>query len=145
MKLTQFTQHAIQILLYLGVYQQDFKKIEDLATHYNVSTNHLRKVMQYLSKLEYIETRRGPLGGIRLIRSVNQITIGQLVRELEPLDLAGNFDTPLPSLFQINREGETIFDQALDAFLYQLDQVTLEDLIRLDQKPIHFLIFPPDD
>lgn len=129
MRITQYIDHTIRLLLYLGSNQEDFKKIEDIADHYIISSNHLRKVMRHLSSLGYTETRRGPLGGIRLRRRPHEINIGRLFREIEPLHLIEQIDSPLFPFSNINERWKSMFDQALDAFLKELDQITLEELI----------------
>ena len=50
MRITQYTDHTIRLLLYLGSNQEDFKKIEDIADHYIISSNHLRKVMRHFHR-----------------------------------------------------------------------------------------------
>ncbi|WP_205068486.1 Rrf2 family transcriptional regulator, partial [Vibrio cholerae] len=54
---------------------------------YDVSRNHMVKVVNQLVKLGYLQSQRGKNGGIRMARSPDEINIGQVIRALE-----GNLD-----------------------------------------------------
>ncbi|MCW8955464.1 MAG: Rrf2 family transcriptional regulator, partial [Gammaproteobacteria bacterium] len=57
--------------------------VGELAQRYDISRNHLTKVIHYLGQQGYIETSRGKGGGIRLATKPENINIGELVRDTE--------------------------------------------------------------
>ncbi|WP_423752129.1 Rrf2 family transcriptional regulator [Exiguobacterium indicum] len=73
--------------------------------------------------------KTGSFRGIRLRRRPHEINIGRLFREIEPLHLIEQIDSPLFPFSNINERWKSMFDQALDAFLRELDKYTLADLI----------------
>ena len=95
MQLTKFSDYSLRVLMYLARRPDEQRTIRDIATAHGVSENHLMKVVQQLAKSGYVKTVRGKGGGVRLARAVAKISIGAIVREVEPLTPAECF---LPGL-----------------------------------------------
>lgn len=130
MQLTQYTDFALRTLLYLAVTNEN-ATITEIAERYNISRNHLVKVVHNLGKLGYITTVRGRQGGLRLARSPESINLGEVVRRTEPnFHLVECFDRIndqcilTPSCQLKGRLGK-----AFKAFMAVLDEYTLADLL----------------
>ncbi|MFA1512372.1 Rrf2 family transcriptional regulator [Priestia aryabhattai] len=133
MRLTQYTDYSLRVLLYLGVRDNNkLSNIKEIAEAYNISKNHLMKIIHELGKLGLIETIRGRNGGIRLAQLPKDINIGKVVRQTEEdfhivecFDCEGNFCiiSPVCKL-------KSVLHEAMQAFIKVLDQYTLEDLIQ---------------
>src|SRR5947209_2788761 len=89
MRLTIFTDYALRVLIYLGAHRERdrLSTINDIATAYAISQNHLKKVVHQLGKLGYVQTTRGKDGGMQLARAPGEINLGAVVRATEE-DLA---------------------------------------------------------
>ncbi|AMX83588.1 Rrf2 family transcriptional regulator [Geobacillus subterraneus] len=132
MQLTNYTEYALRVLLFLGTLEEGEKtNIKEISTAFSLSEHHLSKIVHELGKLGYIETIRGRNGGIRLAKRPEEIVIGAVVRETEDnLSLVECFAahgnecvlTPACRLRFALRE-------ALEAFLRVLDAYTLADLL----------------
>ncbi|MFP7494491.1 Rrf2 family transcriptional regulator [Terribacillus saccharophilus] len=132
MRLTMYTDFSLRILLYLGTKERDeLATIQEIATAYNISKNHLMKVAHELRQAGYIEAVRGRSGGIKLARDPEDINIGAVVRQMED-------DFHLVECF--NRENNTcpiasvcglrgVLGKALHAYLQVLDAYTLKDML----------------
>lgn len=130
MRLTQYTDFSLRVLIYLALRRGERCRIRDIADSYGISRNHLMKVVQQLASSGFVRATRGAGGGIELDRDPKAVRISDVVREMEP-DFAmveclrpGNAcvvtsTCRLPPMLQ----------QATQAYLDVLDQYTLADLI----------------
>jgi len=136
MHITRYTDYSLRVLIYLALQQERLATIQQIADSYDISKNHLMKVVHQLTLKGYIESVRGKNGGLRLHRRPEDINIGVLVRETEQdMNLVECFSsdnqcciTPVCGL-------KNILAEALRAFLNTLDQYTLADILTERQKP----------
>lgn len=130
MQLTQYTDYALRTLLYLAVTKEN-ATITEIAERYNISRNHLVKVVHNLGKLGYITTIRGRQGGLRLARSPESINLGEVVRRTEPnFHLVECFDLLNDQcILTPGCQLKGVLGKAFKAFMVVLDGYTLADLI----------------
>lgn len=155
MKLTLKTDYALRTLLYLAQRPMELASIADVASHYQISENHLVKVVHELGRKGYIETVRGKGGGIRIAAKVWNASVGEIVRAMEedfaivecfktaqaketgtqspkqaPRASASlEFAHPSPCLLAGNCELQNLLAQALRAFLNELDNYPFQNLL----------------
>ena len=128
MQLTSFTDYGLRTLIYLAsLPENQLTNITEVTDLFSVSRNHLVKVINRLGQLGYIQTVRGKNGGIRLNRSASTISVGEVVRDLEPLVLV-NCSTEFCHITPACRLKERLV-RAKQAFLAELDQCTIDDLL----------------
>lgn len=133
MRLTHFTDYSLRVLIYLGLNQDRLVTIEEIAGAYDISRNHLMKIVHHQAQNGVIETVRGKGGGMRLGRLPADIGIGDIVRDTEQ-------DMALVACFDQAHDGECKIEsacflrhalrEAQDAFYRTLDNYTLADLLR---------------
>jgi Rrf2 family nitric oxide-sensitive transcriptional repressor len=136
MHITRYTDFSLRVLIYLAVQTDRLTTIQEIAESYDISKNHLMKIVHQLNRMGYIETVRGKNGGMRLHRAPSDINIGVLVRETEQ-------DMNIVECFSSNDTCRIspvcglrgMFGEAMDAFLKTLDQYTLEDVIPNAHRP----------
>ncbi|HXJ00685.1 MAG TPA: Rrf2 family transcriptional regulator [Micropepsaceae bacterium] len=127
MKLTRYTDYALRVLIYLGLKPDALGSIGDIAERYDISENHLMKVVQELGRAGYLSTQRGRGGGIKLGRAPDSIRIGDVVRLTEEdFDIAECGGCVIGGACGLT----SVFARATAAFLAVLDQYTLADLIQ---------------
>ncbi len=83
MKLTQFTDYCLRVLIYLAAEPDRRATIAEIARAFAISENHLTKVVHHLSKSGTVHTSRGKGGGLELSRAPEDILIGDVVQEAE--------------------------------------------------------------
>jgi Rrf2 family nitric oxide-sensitive transcriptional repressor len=131
MRLTSFTDYSLRTLLYLCAHRDRLVTIQDIADMHSISKNHLMKVVYQLGQTGMIETVRGRNGGLRLGRAPKDINIGALVRETETdFFMAECFDREHDTCpLTPNCRLKGALWSATQAFLAELDKVTLEDML----------------
>ncbi len=131
MQLTLYTDYSLRVLIFLGLRPDRQATISEIADSYDISRNHLVKVVHNLAGMGYINTSRGRGGGLMLAHPASDINIGDVVRRTEPnFDLVECFDKknntcPIaPGCILIKG-----LKAARSAFLGVLDQFTLADVV----------------
>ena len=131
MRLTSFTDYSIRVLIYLAVSHDEQPTIREIAERFDVSRNHLMKVVHELSKRGYLTALRGKHGGLRLNIAPVDINIGKLISELEnDLALTECLGNNNQCILTPACELKTILAEALQSFFATLDEYTLEDILR---------------
>lgn len=141
MQLTRFTDYALRTLIYLALHRDRLVIISEIAVSYEISENHLMKIVHRLAQHGYIETQRGRGGGMRLARLPEKISVGTVVRHMEEnMDIAECFDPQLRECPMLPRcILRTALLSARESFLGKLDSYSIADLIA-NKKPIESVI-----
>ena len=130
MRLTQYTDFSIRVLIYLGLHPDRRCTIQEIADRYNISRNHLMKVVQQLAGAGFVTSARGSGGGLTLPRAPDQINLADVVAEMEP-------DFAMVECFRENNECvitpacrlPAMLARATRAYLEVLRQYSLADLL----------------
>lgn len=131
MQLTLHTDYALRVLLYLAQKKGEMATISEIAEFYQISRNHLVKVVHHLASDNFIHTTRGKHGGMRLARAPELISVGEVVRRMEP-----NFD--IVECFSSSNQScvvspvcalKEVLYRAGNEFLALLDQFTVADAV----------------
>lgn len=141
MHLTRFTDYSLRVLLYLAVRGERRSTITEIAERFQVSRNHLMKVVQDLSHHGYITSIRGKHGGLLLRREPNTIVLGELIRRTErDLTLVECFGDSNECVITSACRLKHVLAEALEAFMAVLDDYTLEDLLGPQRQPLISLL-----
>ena len=141
MRLTDYTDYALRVLMHLGSYPGRTITIREIALVHGISHNHLSKIVNHLGMLGIVDTLRGRAGGIRLARPPEQIMIGAVIRKTEPdfkmVECFSEDDNTcvLAGRCQLKR----LLADATGAFLNKLDYVPLSALLLPTIAPVTFL------
>lgn len=145
MHLTRFTDYSLRVLIYLAAKGEQRSTISEIAARFNISRNHLMKVVQDLNHQGYITSIRGKNGGLLLKRAPETISLGKLVRETErDLELVECFGDENECVITPACQLKPILAEALAAFLAVLDHYTLADLLG-PQRPRLIQLLQIDD
>lgn len=130
MKLTRFTDYALRVLIYLGLKTGRRVTIREISEAYQISRNHLMKVVSNLTRLGYLDARRGPGGGLTLARPASEINLADVICDVEE-------DMNLVSCFE--DDGECVItpvcrlrealSESLAAYMSTLGHYNLQDLL----------------
>ncbi|MCE9651229.1 MAG: Rrf2 family transcriptional regulator [Parvibaculum sp.] len=144
MRLTLYTDYSLRLLTYVALKGDRLTTIQEIAEAYDISHNHLMKVVTELGRAGIIETVRGRGGGLRLARKPEEINIGALARRMEDdgqhvecFQAATNTCRITPSCKLKHKLRE-----ALEAYYAVLDGTTLADLVEKPQPLRRLLAIP---
>lgn len=132
MRLAEYTDYTLRVLMFCAVHPERLITIAELAEHHGVSKNHLMKIVNDLAHQGVLETTRGRGGGVRLLKKPQDIRIGDVIRQSETdFRLVECFDsqTNVCSLTPSCRL-KHLLDQALKAYFKELDGATLADIAK---------------
>ena len=135
MQLNQQTDFALRALILLAEEEKNTQSrlltIREISEFHRISRNHMMKVINTLVEQNFVEAKRGKNGGLRLSRPSNEIRVGDVVRALENHWNLVECFSPERQNCQIlpSCQLKHVFHRALNAFLEELDQCTLSDLL----------------
>lgn len=141
MRLTTFTDYSFRVLISLAISGERGHTVQEIATRYGISRNHLMKVVQKLGQAGLVETTRGRGGGLRLARPPEQIRLGDVVRgtdedmDIVPCLRADDDSCAITRACRLRG----ILGRANDAWMQVLDEHTLADLVANDKALIRIL------
>ena len=130
MRLTRFTDYSLRVLIYLGQNKHNRVTIHQISEDYEISKNHLMKVVSNLTRLKIVVAQRGPGGGIRLNRLPEDIGLSEIIsnteKHLQLQDTSQEID--MDNLTADTRLSSYL-QQALEAYLNALGRFTLADVL----------------
>lgn len=141
MHITQHTDYALRVLIYLASNEHRLATIQEIAERFDISRSHLMKVVNQLIRNGFVEGVRGKGGGLRIARPAGEIMIGQVVRKMEAdFILVDCFNETSSCILTEHCCLKGVFANALEAFLAVLDQVPLSQVATpAQQQLLHVL------
>jgi Rrf2 family transcriptional regulator, nitric oxide-sensitive transcriptional repressor len=131
MHLTSFSDYTLRTFIYLGLRPGELCTVDEIATAFDISANHLMKVVQQAAQAGDVQTVRGQRGGVRLAHAPEAINIGTVLRRTEPdLNIVACFGCDCACRIQPACVMQGVLGDALAAFMAVVDRMTLADLIR---------------
>ncbi len=130
MHITRYTDYSLRVLMYVALKGDELSTIREIAESYDISKNHLMKVVQELNSKGYLHAIRGKNGGLRLRGEARDINLGELVRSTEQdLTLVECFGNSSQCALTPTCQLKGVLGEALEAFFRVLDSYTLADLV----------------
>lgn len=128
MQLSRFTDYTLRVLFYVASNSDRLVTLSEIASHFEISVEHLRKVVHALSKSGYLATYRGKNGGITLAKQPQEINLATIVMQAEgdnPLINCAEQMCCLTGFCSL----QGVLVQAQDAFISVLKNYTLDQLL----------------
>ena len=130
MRLTDFSDYALRLLMYAAARPEQLVTIEETARLFGISRAHLMKVANQLTRAGFLRAVRGRSGGLALAMQPERIRLGDVLRATEP-------DFALVECFRSNNECiitprcrlRGVLKEALLSFWDTVDRYTLADLL----------------
>ena len=130
MRLTNFSDYTLRVLMYAAARSDRLITIEETAKIYGISRAHLMKVANLLTRAGYLRAVRGHAGGLALAKPPSKIRLGEVLRATEPdFALVECFTADNQCLITPHCRLRGALREALAAFMKTLDRYTLDDLM----------------
>src|ERR1700759_274398 len=84
MRLTEQTRYALRVLAHCAERHPALAKVASIAIETGITEQNIFKLIKTLTKAGFVETSRGPHGGVRLAMAPGDIRVGQVIRAIEP-------------------------------------------------------------
>jgi len=129
MQLTLHSDYSLRVLIYLSQTDKKISTITEISKFYQISKNHLVKVVHKLAQYGFIISTQGKGGGIQLAKKSSEIKVGDVVRKMEPnfnLVECFNEKTNQCVITDVCRL-KGVMELGMKAFFNVLDQYTLVD------------------
>ena len=140
MRLTRFTDYSLRVLIYLGQNDQSRVTISEISEAYDISKNHLMKVVSNLTRLQFVSAQRGPGGGIQLNRIPEDIKLSDIIRNTEKhLHKADGLNNVDHQEMNADSRLKSYLQNAMQAYLVALGRFTLADVLEPQAEAVEFL------
>lgn len=140
MKISTKGRYALRLMLDLANYDTGAPvALKDIAARQEISEKYLEQIISLLNKAGFVRSIRGAQGGYVLTKSLNQYTVGDILRLTE-----GNL-SPVDCVYDnggsCERGNECItkrvWKQINDAVNNVVDNITLEDMVSWQAETIN--------
>ena len=145
MKLTGFTDYSLRVLIYVAAQPQRRATIAEISRAFEISENHLVKVVHFLGKSGWLTNVRGKGGGLELAMPPELVGVGSVVRQTEGAAVVAECflehggECTISGVCRL----QGVLAEAVAAFYAVLDRYTLADLVTNRQALAKILFFPP--
>jgi Rrf2 family transcriptional regulator, nitric oxide-sensitive transcriptional repressor len=131
MRLAEYTDHTLRVLMYCASNPDRLVTIAEMAQAHEISKNNLMKIVSDLARQGFVETIRGRSGGVRLVKPAAQVRIGDVARGAETdFRIVECFDEATNTCsISASCRLKGLLGKALKAYLRELDGATLSDII----------------
>lgn len=133
MRLTEQSRYALRVLAHCAEHGMRLAKVADIAVATGITEQNIFKLIKTLTKAGFVETIRGPHGGVRLAATPDAIHLGQVIRAVEPrFKECGPIELMLSGgeVSRVERELDQAIGRGIAAFMDALDQTTVAMLIQ---------------
>lgn len=130
MQLKKYTDYGLRVLMYLACQPPEtMTNVKKICDMFNLSSNHVNKVVHHLAKLSLVKTKRGKYGGFYLAMAPQEINIAYVIRQLEGDEPWVECEKPA-CIVQPVCELRHIIARGKEQFYRYLGQYSLADIVR---------------
>ena len=132
MRLTEQSRYALHVLAHCAERHPALAKVATIAAVTGITEQNIFKLIKTLGKAGFVETSRGPHGGVRLAKPPHVIRVGQVIRAIEPrFKACGPLDQIMSDepVSAVERELDRTIGRGIAAFMETLDKTSIAMLV----------------
>jgi Rrf2 family iron-responsive transcriptional regulator len=131
-RLTEQSRYALRVLAHCAERHPALAKVATIAAVTGITEQNIFKLIKTLTKAGFVQTIRGPHGGVRLAMVPNAIRVGQVIRAIEPrFKACGPLDQIMSDapVSAVERELDRTIGRGIAAFMETLDKTSIAALV----------------
>ena len=137
MKLSTRSKYGLRAICYLAENEdRGYISVSEISENLDLSDNYLEQLIRLLKNANIVESTRGPKGGYKLVKKLDQITVGEVLRVLEGtfnvtgcLEDGSHCDNECRAYFAFNKLDEAINDT--------IDSITLDTMVNKNNSRVY--------
>lgn len=134
MKLQRATLLGLYAILELADQQDQQLSRQEIAEKFDVSSNHLSKVMRELGRAGLVEAVRGVGGGYRFCGNPKRTTLLDIINIFEAYHLDAPGQRSPGKDTELGRALDTVFDEINETILATLNSISISTMLALKNK-----------
>ena len=136
MKLTARVRYATRFIMELAFNAgESTVKTSEVSIRQGISMKYLEQLMRPLKEGKIIDSVRGPKGGYTLVKSVDDITLGEIARIFEgPPETVEQVESAAEFTERQDYEIRKAWQAATQALYEKLDEISINSLIACTRK-----------
>ena len=128
-RLSKKTMFAIEAVLDVAFHMGSQPvRSSDITERQRIPKRYLEQVLQHLVRAGILSRKRGPRGGYRLGRDGDRITLGEVVRVVDNLEVEAEANDPSVGSPLAHEVVWPVWEKLRDDMMARLDTISLEDL-----------------
>jgi Rrf2 family transcriptional regulator, nitric oxide-sensitive transcriptional repressor len=134
MKLQTATRLALYAVLELAAQpDQQFSRME-IAKKFNVSSNHLSKVMRDLGKAGLVDATRGVGGGYWFIGNAKRTTLMDIIKIFEPFPFDSTDRSEAGQETEVGQALDIVLDEISETIHSTLDTISIKTMLTIKDR-----------
>lgn len=134
MKLQRSTRLALYAVLELADQPEQQLSRTEIAERFDISSNHLSKVMRELGRQGLVEAVRGVGGGYRFIGNAKRTTLLDIIEIFEPQTLDSDNQREPGTDTEVGRTLDVVLDEINDIMRATLESISIKTMLMLKAK-----------
>ncbi|MCC6202637.1 MAG: Rrf2 family transcriptional regulator [Gammaproteobacteria bacterium] len=134
MKLQRSTRLALYAVLELADQPEQQLSRTEIAERFDISSNHLSKVMRELGRQGLVEAVRGVGGGYRFVGNAKRTTLLDIIEIFEPHTLDKETQREPGTDTAVGRTLDVVLDEISDIMRATLESISIKTMLMLKAK-----------
>ncbi len=147
MKISTKGRYALRLMLELAMSEPEvYTPVKAISVSQDISVKYLEQIITVLNRAGFVKSTRGSHGGYKLARPARDYTVGMILRLIEGslVPVACMEDDPNRCPRHDSCATLEVWKQIDDAVSKVVDNMTLEDLVILEQQKLESLAVVPE-
>ncbi len=136
MKLQQSTILGLYAVLELAKAEGEQLSTADIAAKFDVSINHLAKVLRILVRAGHLQAARGAGGGYRFSGNIKRTTLMDVIELFEPVSIEGFENPDLPQATDVEAGLAIALIEISEMMQATLQSITLRTMLKMMQRDV---------